>query len=281
MEQQFLKTMQAVLNFFRGGPTPSHQEGPAEEPEVAGGDTNRYERVYETTPHRFPARLLSSVPSPPTPASLRREDIFPDGSAFILHHLLSPEECCEVRKAAEKAGLTDLRASYRRCTRMSAIGHEFAAILFERAKPFLGGRIEYDKETGTCAQQGISGQGLRHSGTYVPIGLNPCFRVVRYAPGGFFLPHRDGGFEASESVTSIKTFMMYLNEDFTGGPTCFYTEDQALYKEPDPVQVLYQYQPREGSCLVFNSALKHDGGVVTSGNKWLLRSEVMYQREQS
>lgn len=46
-------------------------------------------------------------------------------------------------------------------------------------------------------------------------------------------------------------------------------------------EVLYQYTPMAGDCLVFNHAQLHDGGRVEAGQKWILRSEVMYQQCQS
>jgi len=59
-----------------------------------------------------------------------------------------------------------------------------------------------------------------------PYGLNPHFRICRYRPGGFFGAHHDKGYFVSSNNRSIQTFMLYLNDDFDGGSTRFFTENQ-------------------------------------------------------
>ena len=65
---------------------------------------------------------------------------------------------------------------------------------------------------------------------------------------------------------------------FEGGPTCFFDEQQPHYKPPQPGLEQTRLQPRAGQCLVFNHAITHNGGIVTAGRKYLLRSEIMYRR---
>jgi hypothetical protein len=57
--------------------------------------------------------------------------------------------------------------------------------------------------------------------------------------------------------------MVYLNEGFGGGTTAFHDFDVAA-------------TPRTGAALVFQHQLLHEGCVVTSGVKYVLRSDVMY-----
>lgn len=66
------------------------------------------------------------------------------------------------------------------------------------------------------------------------------------------------GHECSE-----RTFMIYLNDDFTGGQTAFYEFDVDV-------------APRLGMALVFQHRLLHEGCTVRSGVKYVLRSDVMY-----
>ena len=60
---------------------------------------------------------------------------------------------------------------------------------------------------------------------------------------------------------SLLTFMIYLNEGYGGGATRFeaMTVDGVL-----------------GMALVFEHGLIHEGASVTSGLKYVLRSDVMY-----
>ena len=234
-----------------------------------GQDSNVYQREYEHTPHTFTIQFDDTV-------EITREDIFPDGSAFILHGLLSDAECDRIQKAATDCGLADSGYSsrIRVCARVAAMCPEIGQVLFDRCLPFL----EASKTIAKDAPQNGVPRDLAE-GTYDAYGLNPCFRVVKYAPGGFFLPHFDGGFERTEEDTSIQTFMMYLNDGFEGGPTNFFSDAQLHYKPSDPENVIYSFQPKKGSCLIFNHRITHDGGVLISGEKWLFRSEIMFKKQ--
>lgn len=240
----------------------------------SSGDTNRHLPVYESTHHVVTLPETDDLAH--APAAVTREDIFPDGSGFVLHNLLSKSECEEIQRQAVGMGLSDSGYSHRIrvCDRVSAMGHKLAATIFERARPFLA---DMRVAGGQCCEGGLNPDSMA-DGHYVPYGLNPCFRIVRYTPGGFFLPHYDGGFRLSDARFSIKTFMIYLNGDFQGGPTSFFNEEQLHYEKPDKRHVVHEFQPRAGSCLVFNHNITHDGGRVTQGEKWLFRSEVMFER---
>ncbi|KAJ3217986.1 hypothetical protein HDU67_006886 [Dinochytrium kinnereticum] len=77
--------------------------------------------------------------------------------------------------------------------------------------------------------------------------------------------------------------MFYLNGDFTGGPTNF-VQDQPLFRDPSGKirardgTVTAQVFPEPGLALVFNHGLLHEGGSLKSGQKYILRSEIMYER---
>jgi len=70
--------------------------------------------------------------------------------------------------------------------------------------------------------------------------------------------------------------MLYLNDDFEGGATNFYQENQLHYRQADPDKVIYSFRPQAGDALIFNSAILHAGEQVVKGNKYIMRSEVMY-----
>lgn len=95
------------------------------------------------------------------------------------------------------------------------------------------------------------------------IGLNERFRFYRYDPGERFAWHADGVYRRPNGEESRLTFMVYLNDGFEGGETTFAETSVA---------------PRLGSALVFEHALLHEGSAVTSGRKYVLRSDVMYGR---
>lgn len=56
------------------------------------------------------------------------------------------------------------------------------------------------------------------------------FRLCRYHPGGHFAPHYDGFYAKNSHERSMKTFMLYLNNEFQDGSTNFVDEKQQLFK---------------------------------------------------
>ncbi|MCP4522496.1 MAG: oxidoreductase, 2OG-Fe(II) oxygenase [Cytophagales bacterium] len=96
------------------------------------------------------------------------------------------------------------------------------------------------------------------------VGLNEQFRFYKYEPSQRFKRHIDGRFTRNESEESRVTFLIYLNDDFEGGQTKF--DDLVI-------------QPKVGTALCFIHELKHEGVSVTDGEKYVLRSDVMYQKK--
>ena len=94
------------------------------------------------------------------------------------------------------------------------------------------------------------------------VGLNELFRFYRYTPGQQFRKHRDESFMRNACEASYYTFMIYLNDGFGGGATTF--NDLAI-------------RPAAGTALIFLHDLEHSGDPVTSGKKYVLRTDVMYR----
>ncbi|HEY1191131.1 MAG TPA: 2OG-Fe(II) oxygenase, partial [Gemmata sp.] len=90
-----------------------------------------------------------------------------------------------------------------------------------------------------------------------------------------FKPHHDGAhhrfrqFQASEL-----TFLIYLNDDFTGGSTNFYRDFETYLQFGAEPRL--RVRPVRGTALVFRHRQLHEGGVVESGRKYVLRTDVMY-----
>jgi predicted 2-oxoglutarate/Fe(II)-dependent dioxygenase YbiX len=110
-----------------------------------------------------------------------------------------------------------------------------------------------------------------------PIGLNQRFRFYRYDPSQRFKGHRDGVVERSPAEKTRLTFMIYLNDDFAGGETVFYSEDRVGGLR----QVVTSVRPATGTALFFAHEWWHEGAPVTSGRKYVLRSDVFFQNAPS
>lgn len=99
-----------------------------------------------------------------------------------------------------------------------------------------------------------------------PIGLNERFRFYRYEYGQQFKRHADGAFKRSDDEISFVTVLLYLNGDFNGGETqFFYPHDVVI--------------PEEGMLYLFKHRQLHQGNPVTTGRKYVLRTDIMYKRK--
>lgn len=96
-------------------------------------------------------------------------------------------------------------------------------------------------------------------------GLNERFRFYLYENGQTFKPHYDGNYEVSYWHSSQLTLLIYLNEDFDGGETIFYSESR-------PCSI----KPKMGQILIFEHRQLHEGAPVLAGKKYVLRTDVMY-----
>ncbi len=94
-----------------------------------------------------------------------------------------------------------------------------------------------------------------------PLKLNERLRFYRYQPGQRFDWHYDGSFRRA-GERSFYTLMFYLNDDFEGGETSF--KDDATIR------------PRTGDALMFMHRQLHTGAEVTSGVKYVIRTDIMY-----
>jgi len=108
----------------------------------------------------------------------------------------------------------------------------------------------------------VMSKGIRNNENYKVSGFNEMFRIYKYSPGQQFKMHHDGSYIKNENEKSFYTFLIYLNNDFEGGETEF--------------EHLFTVAPKKGSALVFYHPLRHEGKTLISGQKYVLRTDVMY-----
>lgn len=174
-----------------------------------------------------------------------------------IHDFLSSEECAIPIKRSEKLRyepgtvadvvIEDVRNN----ERVIIDDPSLALDMFRRAAPMLPAVIE--------------GQQL--------VGFNERWRFYRYELGQTFKPHRDGTYMRMNAwEESQMTFMIYLNDVVSGGETRFFSDMERAFKRIPYLSI----QPKEGMALVFLHSLWHEGAVVHSGRKYVLRTDVMY-----
>jgi len=105
------------------------------------------------------------------------------------------------------------------------------------------------------------------------VRFNERWRFYRYRPGQTFQLHRDGSYMSLETYEKSEvTFLMYLNDDMTGGETRFFADMNQVAQRCPYLTVT----PMTGAAVVFLHAIWHEGAVVQSGEKYVLRTDVMY-----
>lgn len=180
--------------------------------------------------------------------------------ALQIDNLLSAEECKQWINAAEQRGFQAallntgageiLAEDVRKCRRCMIDDTSVAAELYRRFMHLLPQNLP--------------------SVTYKPVELNERFRILKYTPGGFFAPHFDGSYcrpsgHANEGDFSKYTLLIYLQANDGGCGTRLYGDDGSSY---DVV-------PEPGRGLLFSHSIEHEGLMLTTGHKYIVRTDVM------
>jgi hypothetical protein len=226
--------------------------------------------------------------------------------AIVIKQFLSARECQEMisfieshcRESVSSDDLVMVQANskkaYRNNLRMLATSERISTIFLERLSHALG---QVSEDVISCHETNshqFLGQGFGMNGTWTLSSLNPCFRLCKYNPSGHFGPHYDSDYVLDPiNHRSLKTFMIYLNSSgetetasesggFVGGETnfcsshnLFYDSERDIYCSPSS-SIISSLAPKAGDCLVFDHQMLHEGAQVLSGQKYILRSDVMY-----
>lgn len=176
-------------------------------------------------------------------------------------------------------GRQQLMSDCRNNDRCMIDDEQTAAIIFQRIAPFLPTEVR---------PRGVGG--VRPC---TVVGVNERLRFLKYTKGQQFKEHYDGsftrdspkpGFERPE--VSLLTVQLYLNDgeaeggaaaaasadvrsEFSGGSTAFLN--------PKQYSQVVDCHPRAGRVLIFQHQLLHRGSEVTRGQKYCMRSDIMYQ----
>ena len=176
---------------------------------------------------------------------------------FVIRWLLTPEECEGLIRRSEAIGYQaatlggELVPELRNNARVIHDDPALATWLWDRSRQFLPARINEWRGT----------------------SLNPRFRFYRYTAAESFGPHYDGVIRLEDGQESRLTFMVYLSDVPRGGETRFFVP-----AGDDRLEVRLEVRPETGMALVFDHHVPHEGAEVQEGCKYVLRTDVMYQR---
>ncbi|CAM9912972.1 unnamed protein product, partial [Ascophyllum nodosum] len=192
--------------------------------------------------------------------------------------LLSARECATWISHAEEKGFErsfhaqTAEIAHRDNGRITLHSPAVAAAVFARVGPFVPAEMD-----GRSAA-----------------GCNANIRLYRYNVGQRFGKHVDESVEDENGRVSYWTVLIYLNGGeegsvATGGRDTESGADEALeplrggetvfYKGNYGGKIAASFAPAMGACLIHGHGqrcLLHEGAVVTSGTKYLLRTDVMY-----
>eukprot|EP00752_Nemacystus_decipiens_P006455 g5813.t1 len=203
-----------------------------------------------------------------------------------IDNLLSPRECSAWMRFGDERGFE--RSFHRQTSemahrdngRISLHSPEVAAALFARVAPFVPAEM----------------------GARKAVACNSNIRIYRYAVGQRFGRHIDESVEDENGHLSQWTVLVYLNGGQGGGGSLGNADsggeggasggggvgeaeaplrggETVFYKGNYGEKVAASFSPKQGACLVHGhgrQCLLHEGAAVTSGVKYLLRTDVMY-----
>ncbi|KAJ3054522.1 hypothetical protein HK097_001597 [Rhizophlyctis rosea] len=232
--------------------------------------------------------------------------ITPLAQAYLVHNVLTAEECKALVRFIDSTPHLDpmfdrdsttegVSTRFVSSNRAVIRSPDLASFIWSRLLPVLE---SYDNQI----RDGIDlssiegdpfmvGNSYRmHGSIWKPSGLNDVWRMARYDAGGHFGPHRDGVLHIGVNCRSMKTMMIYLNGDeegkeFKGGTTNFIEEQEMFEDERGKIRarddtILHRVHPRQGTCIIFNHALLHEGSALLEGQKYILRSEILFSRAE-
>ena len=224
---------------------------------------------------------------------------------IVIPDLLTKTECANII-ANTTNYYSDLSSEYlqtdRQAERILNMNKNMAEIIYGRIKDIVEDE---------CNQIKLKPYGFGTDGTWVPIGLNDCFRHSKYAaPSIGFNFHRDSAYIANANERSVLSLVIYCNDDYKGGSTLFVkpksdriigqivSEELSngydnLYEYPIQASIgdeSDEYPPVSsvpnrvahldrvcGSAILFNHNIIHAGLPVISGTKYIIRSDVLFK----
>lgn len=196
------------------------------------------------------------------------QNILPDTNfiCFVIPSLFSKTECeqllnSEIKNSFQKA-IANYPTYYRNNDRFVIDNDDLANQLFEKVKPYLPETIE------------INSAVQAENGVWHLKELNNRLRFCKYSANQYFHRHLDGVHYRNDTTQSKLTFMIYLNSatEFEGGRTLF-------FKTKETEEVWASYIPKQGDLIVFDHNVWHEGEVLSKGEKFVLRSDILYSKK--
>lgn len=192
--------------------------------------------------------------------------------AFVLYNVFSKDECNRIISGAEKIGFDKLEGydlKYRNNLRLVTESPKILDEFERRINPYIQKSVHIDENTTTIHKHRAL------YGEWEYSAINTHLRICKYNPNNHFSKHYDSGYHPDPtSNRTIKTCMLYLNSEFEGGCTRFFNEKKLSSGEDE---LFFSLKPEAGMCVIFNQNILHDGELVTTGLKYMMRTDIFYK----
>ena len=224
-------------------------------------------------------RGAGNIAFDPSPARIAtRREVSGVPGAFQLLDVLTPAECEQFISTSERLGYNldapvSLPHSVRHNTNINwIVDQSIDGPIWERCKPLI--------------REQVANQSA--------LGLNARFRFYRYGSGDFFAPHTDGAWPGSRVIDgalvhdaygdrlSQMSFLLLLSDGYAGGRTLFFLDRATgrAAQDLDTAEVVGVETPK-GAALCFPHGFHplhclHAGEEITSGTKYIIRTDVLY-----
>ncbi|CAK7902429.1 hypothetical protein CAAN1_18S02784 [[Candida] anglica] len=204
-----------------------------------------------------------------------------DDQIITIENFFSEEVCNDLIKAVEKSPAINLETTpliksreyaARFNDRCSTTDFDATKSLWSYLQQVLLNDVGYEDEDLDSIKETFKNA----------IFLNPQLRMYRYRKGHHFGKHYDESVVCplEESSNPPKgrtkwTLLIYLTggDEFVGGGTIFHPD----YRGVKPLNI----HPTKGMALLHkhgDDCLKHEAEIVHKGEKWVLRSDVVYKK---
>ena len=186
---------------------------------------------------------------------------------------------------------SDVGGGHGRTHREDARNNEYTVVtdgqlaekLFRRVSPLLPQTMAWMTDNAYFTK-GVGGS------EWSIAGCVDRLRFYKYLKDEEYPEHMDGSYSRTmthntDPTRSFKqhsffTLLIYLNEDFQGGETNFFPDKQhcRFLRDIEDKQAVHVIRPQRGMALVNVHSILHEGAKVQSGVKYVLRTDILYQK---
>lgn len=132
---------------------------------------------------------------------------------------------------------------------------------------------------------------------FKPVSINEHIRFYKYDPGQRILKHDDYRMsryrydKKTDKYYRQMTFftvLVYLNDTFTDGETCFWTRYSEagaptshcrFIRDIEFNEANLRIKPKEGMMLINDHMVQHEGEAPWKGTKYVLKTDIVHEKE--